>query len=57
MVVRPTPMWRMAMRVTDLTLAMLGVPPAKLTSDIDRAARELHEFVIDRAPPAWLERR
>ena len=56
MVVRPTPMWRMAMRVTDLTLAMLGMPPAKLTSDIDRAVRELHGFAADRVAPAWLLR-
>ncbi|HET6335821.1 MAG TPA: hypothetical protein VFG30_21495 [Polyangiales bacterium] len=56
MVVRPTPMWRMAMRVTDLTLAMLGMPPAKLTSDIERAADEVREFVIDHEPPAWLTR-
>jgi hypothetical protein len=54
MVVRPTPMWRMAMRVTDLTRAMLGLAAAKLTSDIDRAAHELQGFVADREPPAWL---
>jgi len=53
MVVRPTPMWRMAMRVTDLTLAMLRIPPAKLTSDIARAAEEVSDFAIDRTPPAW----
>ena len=54
MVVRPTPIWHMAMRVTDLTLALLGIPPAKLTSDIERAAAELSGFAIDRAAPAWL---
>jgi len=54
MVVRPTPMWRMAMRVTDLTLAMLRIPPAKLTSDMARAAEEVSGFKIDAAPPAWL---
>lgn len=53
MVVRPTPIWRMAMRVTDLTLAMLGMPPAKLTSEIERAAAELSGFTIDRTPPTW----
>lgn len=55
MVVRPSPMWRMAMRVTDLTLAMLGMPPAKLTSDIDRAANEISGFAIEREPPTWLK--
>jgi hypothetical protein len=54
MVVRPTPIWRMAMRVTDMTLAMLRIPPAKLTSDIARAAEELSGFEIDAAPPPWL---
>jgi len=54
MVVRPTPIWRMAMQVTDLTLALLRVPPAKVTGDIARAAAELESFVIDRAPPSWL---
>jgi hypothetical protein len=56
-VVRPTPMWRMAMRVTDLTLAMLGIPPAKLTSDIERAVEELGDVEIARTPPAWFPRR
>jgi hypothetical protein len=53
MVIRPTPIWQMAMRVTDLTLAMLGVPPAKLTSDIERAMHELDGITLDRKPPAW----
>jgi hypothetical protein len=57
MVVRPTPLWRMAMRVTDLTLALLGIPPVKVTGDIDRAAAELKGFTVDKSPPAWLDPR
>jgi hypothetical protein len=57
MVVRPTPLWRMAMRVTDLTLAMLGIPPVSVTGDMARAAAELRTFAIDSNPPAWLARR
>ena len=53
-VVRPTPMWRMAMRVTDLTRAMLGMPPATLTSDITRLVEEVRDCVIDPKPPTWL---
>jgi hypothetical protein len=56
MVVRPTPMWRMAMHVTDVTLAMLGIPPARVTADMTRAARELTSCVIDPLPPKWLVR-
>src|SRR5262249_579956 len=41
MVVRPTPIWRMAMQVTDLTLALLRIPPAKVTGDMERAAAEI----------------
>lgn len=54
MVVRPTPIWRMAMHVTDLTLAMLGVPPTKVTGDMARAASELSDIHIDPEPPRWL---
>jgi hypothetical protein len=54
MVVRPTPIWRMAMHVTDLTLAMLRIPPTNVTGDIVRASAELKGFVTDRTPPAWL---
>jgi len=54
MVVKPTPIWRMAMHVTDLTLALLRVPPTNVTGDIVRAAAELESFAIDPAPPAWL---
>jgi hypothetical protein len=54
MVVRPKPIWRMAMQVTDVTLAMLGVPPAKVTGDMARAVAELDSIVIDPMPPAWL---
>ena len=54
MVVRPTPIWRMAMHVTDLTLAMLRIPPTNVTGDIVRATAELTGFAIDRTPPAWL---
>jgi hypothetical protein len=54
MVVRPTPIWRMAMHVTDLTLAMLRIPPVSVTGDIDRAAGEVSGFAIDSNPPQWL---
>jgi hypothetical protein len=57
MVVRPTPLWGMAMRVTDMTLAMLGIPPVKITGDIDRAAAELKGMTIDSSPPVWLNPR
>jgi hypothetical protein len=53
-VVRPKPIWRMAMHVTDLTLALLGIPPAKVTGNIVRAAAELEAFVFDSKPPPWL---
>ena len=54
MVVRPTPIWRMAMHVTDLTLAMLRIPPIKVTGDKARAATELHDIHVDPEPPGWL---
>lgn len=54
MVVRPTPIWRMAMHVTDLTFAMLGMPPAKVTADMARAVEELSDVAIDAITPAWL---
>lgn len=54
MVVRPTPIWRMAMHVTDLTFAMLGMPPAMVTANMERAAEELSDFAIDAMPPSWL---
>lgn len=54
MVVRPTPIWRMAMHVTDLTFAMLGMPPAMVTANMERAAEELSDIVIDAVPPPWL---
>lgn len=57
MVVRPTPLWRMAMCVTDLTLAMLGIPPVSVTGDMARAAAELSGVAIDSNPPAWLHSR
>jgi hypothetical protein len=53
-VVRPTPIWRMAMTVTDLTMAMLRIPPAKVTGDIARAAAELSSFELDATAPPWL---
>jgi len=54
MVVRPTPIWRMAMRVTDLTLAILRIPPVSVTGDMNRAVEELSGFSIDHNPPPWL---
>jgi hypothetical protein len=56
MVVRPTPIWRMAMQVTDLTLALLRVPPTTVTGDMKRAKTELDRFVMDATPPSWLVR-
>jgi hypothetical protein len=55
MVIRPTPIWQMAMRVTDLTLAMLRIPPATLTSDIERALDELDGITLERKPPPWFK--
>jgi hypothetical protein len=52
-VVAPTPLWRMALTVTDLTYAMLGVPPAAMTGDMKRACEELGGYV-PREGPAWL---
>jgi hypothetical protein len=57
MVVRPTPIWRMAMHVTDLTLSMLRIPPVSVTGDMDRAVGELKGFAIDSNPPQWLDPR
>jgi hypothetical protein len=45
------------MRVTDMTLAMLGIPPEKITGDMDRAAAELKGLTIDSSPPGWLNPR
>jgi hypothetical protein len=57
MVVRPTPIWRMAMHVTDVTFALLRLPPMKVTADMARAADELKGVEVDSAPPAWLRGR
>lgn len=57
MVVRPTPLWGMAMRVTDLTLAMLGIPPVSITGDMNRAAAELKGMTVDSNPAPWLSPR
>lgn len=57
MVVRPTPLWRMAMRVTDLTLAMLRIPPVSVTGDIDRAAAELKGLAVESRAPGWFAAR
>jgi hypothetical protein len=57
MVVRPTPIWRMAMHVTDVTFALLRLPPMKVTADIGRAAVELAALTIDPVAPAWLRGR
>jgi hypothetical protein len=32
---------------------MLRIPPATLTSDVERASRELDGITLDRKPPAW----
>jgi hypothetical protein len=54
MVVRPTPVWRMAMHVTDVTFALLRLPPINMTVNMPRAAEELESFVIEQAAPTWL---
>jgi hypothetical protein len=54
MVVRPTPIWRMAMHVTDVTFALLRLPPMNVMVDMARAAEELKSFAVDRAAPGWL---
>jgi hypothetical protein len=53
-VVRPTPIWRMAMHVTDVTFALLRLPPMNVKSDMAQAAEELKSLVIDQAAPRWL---
>jgi hypothetical protein len=54
MVVRPTPIWRMAMHVTDVTFALLRLPPMNVMVDMARAAEELKSFAVERAAPEWL---
>ena len=53
-VVRPTPIWRMAMHVTDVTFALLRLPPMNVMVDMSRAAEELKSFAVERAAPKWL---
>ena len=53
-VVEPTPLWRMALTVSDLTLALLGCPPAGLMRDMDRARAELRGASADAVAPKWL---
>ncbi|HKP62786.1 MAG TPA: hypothetical protein VJV78_38885 [Polyangiales bacterium] len=53
-VVEPTPLWRMALTISDLTLALLGCPPAGMTQDVDRARSELHGAEADPVAPKWL---
>jgi hypothetical protein len=53
-VVDPTPLWRMALTISDLTLALLGCPPAALARDMERAFGELRGAEPDALPPRWL---
>jgi hypothetical protein len=53
-VVNPTPLWRMALTVADLTYALLDVPPATFTANMDRALALLEGIVPASAPPEWL---
>lgn len=53
-VVEPTPLWRMALTVADLTLALLGCPPAALLRDMQRAYGELRGARADPVAPSWL---
>jgi hypothetical protein len=53
-VVEPTPLWRMALTVADLTLALLGCPPAALMRDTKRAYGELRGAQADPVAPSWL---
>jgi hypothetical protein len=52
-VISPSPLWRMAFAVTDLTFALLGVPAAAFTADVRRAYAEIAHFERSK-PPAWL---
>lgn len=52
-VVRPTPLWRMALTVTDLTYALLNIPPAVMGGDMARALATLQGTTPGPAP-AWL---
>jgi hypothetical protein len=54
MVVRPTPIWRMAMHVTDVTFALLRLPPINVMVNMTRAAEELESFTIEQTAPGWL---
>jgi hypothetical protein len=56
-VVDPTPLWRMALTVSDLTLALLGCPPAGLMGDMGRALGELRGAQPDAVAPAWFRER
>lgn len=56
-VVDPTPLWRMALTVSDLTLALLGCPPAGLMGDMNRALGELRGAQADAIAPGWLRDR
>ncbi len=56
-VLEPTPLWRMALTVSDLTLALLGCPPAGLVRDMNLAHRELRGAQADGAAPNWLRDR
>jgi hypothetical protein len=56
-VVDPTPLWRMALTVSDLTLALLGCPPAGLMRDMKLACGELRGAEADAVVPSWLRDR
>jgi hypothetical protein len=56
-VLDPTPLWRMALTVSDLTLALLGCPPAGLMRDMNRAHSELGGAQADAVAPVWLRDR
>ena len=56
-VLDPTPLWRMALTVSDLTLALLGCPPAGLMRDMNRAYGELRGAHADPTAPSWLRER
>ena len=53
-VVEPTPLWRMALTISDLTLALLGCPPAGIVQDINLARGELQGAEADPVAPKWL---
>lgn len=54
LVVEPNPIWKLAFAVTDMIFATLGMPPPKVTGDVQRAFEEVRALCQDQ-PAAWLK--